>query len=291
MENRNAYFKLGFIIGPLVMVVAGLLGLKALRSTVSPDLLAYSVPVTFVDGQTLTAAQLNSVNNTAANAFNGHDHSGADGEGTSLGFSSATNPFTASGDITFNTATSSLECDGTTATDLLLDQGNFGVVIGDGNSTTSEDVIIRAGSGDASLVFRAGNSASTQWELKLDNADSDNLELNYPGVGSTEVGITTGGAIWTDSGLATNAIAWETYSGTTCTPAPCTTSVDTTAPGSGRPLSFSCMVGNTGGDFDATGLGGDASTSYDSSLDDLELLVSTSTYASKSYSCVAFYKP
>lgn len=252
-----------------------------------PNALGVSIPVTYSDGNVLTAAQLNSVNNSIFGAFNSHNHDGGDGEPSTLAFGAVSSSPQFNGDITFNGATSSLEVDGTTSTDLLLDQGNFGAVLGGGTSTadisTFRSLLINSNTGDSNIRLQVNNTSSNAWDINVDNSDGDAMELGYNG--SPVVQMTTTGGIASGGQSKTHAIAWETYpnvtlpaSGGTCTV------VDSTAPGSGVPLLFTCMVNVTdgaSGDWSMSGSslpdeGGFRDcvyTIYDGAGDDLEVCI------------------
>lgn len=299
--------KLQFIVGP--MVAGAILSAAAIYvwHNIIPALQAVTVPVTFTDGSVLTAAQLNSNNTSIYNAFNGHNHDGSDGEPSTLAFTSASASFTASGDITFNGATSSLEADGTTATDVFIDQNNKDVTIGDGTDTGEETLTIRAGTGgNAALGLRINNNSANEWKILNDNS-GDHLSFYYGG--TRQIDFNLSGGITTGGSATTNSIAWEMYQGTTCTASSavaCNTTVDSTAPGSGVPYAFTCMVNNGGTTsgpcgnnfFGTGGIGGGGSCincEYDSSSDDLILTVvgdaDCDAFKSRSYRCIVHYDP
>lgn len=276
--------KLTYLYGPIVLAMLLFAVGNYLINNIFPSLLAVSIPTTFTNGSVLTASQLNSNNTAIYNAFNSHNHDGSDGEPSTLAFTTASASFNASGDITFNGASSSLECDGTTATDLLLDQANKDVIIGGGDKTTQEELTIRANTGDAALSLRVNNSSSNTWTMSNENSSSDTLTYSYNS--SDKVLFLTDGRIAAGGQASTEAIAWEAYSGTTCSPASCTTTVDASAPGTGRPLSFSCCVGSATVSVCNTSL---AVPKYDDGADALTIDISSATFAGQSYNCIVFY--
>lgn len=304
--------KLSFICGPVVLAcILFAVGRYVLLSTIQ-QADAYTVPVTYVDGQVLTSSQLNTCNDTAANAFNGHDHSGTDGEASTLAFTSNTVSFTEGGDITFNGAASSLECDGTTAVDVLIDQGNFGVIVGSGGSTSEQSITLKSGAAqDASLIFTE-TGATHSWtlghlaagnEFQLIHGGSTEEQFQISGVSTGTVDLVIDGGIATDS-LTATPIAWETYTGTTCayTNGNCTTTVDSSAPGTGAPLSWCCTISDGTDSFtfcsrsqDAGGNVDCAGTYYDTAGDDLELILNGASsctdaaYSEQAYKCIVFY--
>lgn len=276
--------KLTYLYGPIVLASLLFAAGHYLINNIFPSLFAVSIPTTFTNGSVLTASQLNSNNTAIYNAFNAHNHDGSDGEPSTLAFTTASASFNASGDITFNGASSSLECDGTTATDLLLDQNNKDVVIGDGAKTTQEELTIRSNTGDAALSLRVNNSSSNTWTMSNENSSSDTLTYSYNS--SDKILFLTDGRIATGGQASTEAIAWEAYSGTTCSPSPCTTTVDATAPGTGRPLSFQCCVGTSSVSVCGSAF---AIEHYDDAADDLQIEVSSATFAAQDYNCIVFY--
>lgn len=255
-----------YILGPIVLaslvVVSLSLGLKWLW----PDLQAVSIPTTFSNGSVLTAAQLNSNNTSIYNAFNGHNHDGGDGEPSTLGFTSAT------------------------ATSVGFTGG--AVSIGDGTGTsdisTARMLLLNTNTGDPSIRLQCNNTSANAWDISVDNSDSDNLEIAYNG--SNQMVLTSSGGLTLSGNSTASAIAWEAYTGTTCGTAPCTTTVDATAAGSGQPLFFGCFV-NDG----TTAIAAISSTvvqaRYDLASDDLEILVTSASFENHTYKCVSFYLP
>ncbi len=301
--------RIGFIVAPIVLAVALFAGGSWLGKNIISIVHAVSVPVTYSSGAVLTAAQLNSSNNAIYNSFNAHDHSGGEGEPSTLSFTGNDASFTQSGDITLDASGASLECDGTTATDLLLDQGNYDTFFGDGTASSGTvDVVIRADGGDAALGLKVNNATANEWTIRNDNSDSDHLEFEYNA--TTGVEFQTDGDINVIGGIATDdqgtPIAWETYSGTTCayTTGSCITDIDTSAPGSGAPLSISCMVQGTI-DYDVVGSRSTSSSGgsrcavayYDVSSDDISFNFTgisscgDGQWSEAPYKCIVFYIP
>lgn len=279
--------KLTYLYGPIVLAMLLFAVGNYLINNIFPSLLAVSIPTTFTNGSVLTASQLNSNNTAIYNAFNSHNHDGSDGEPSTLAFTTASASFNASGDITFNGASSSLECDGTTATDLLLDQGNFDVVIGDGTKTTQETLTVRSNTGDAAISLKVNNSGTNAWNMTNANSSSDTLTYAYGG--TNKVLMLTDGRIATGGQASTEAIAWEAYSGTTCSPAACTTTVDGSAPGTGTPLAFNCCIHSSStGKEECGGTSPFFRPKYDAGSDALELEVFSDTQG-QAYTCVVFY--
>ena len=309
-----------------------------------PNLFAVSVPVTFTDGSVLTAAQLNSVNSTIYNAFNGHDHDGSDGEPSTL------SPSAIDTNMTFTNATGINVGDGTgTATDasavgltINSDTGDARMTMQVGNSSSTSwqflvdnsdsdhfelsynggdvfDVRINGNSqiqgtganllvnqtstGDASLKMQVNDTSANQWQFLVDNDDSDKLELDYAGAKALEIrvnavadfqsDVNVAGGLSTD-GNSSDKIAWETYTGTTCTPANCQTTVDSTPPS--NIIGGSCSVGDgTTRDF-CGGVVGDAGGAQSFcyltvTSGVLRLDINNAAVDNETYDCVVWYTP
>lgn len=287
-----------YFTAPLALIFLTVVSLQSIRNF-APTSWAVSVPVTFTDGQVLTAAQLNSVVTTIYSAFNGHDHDGSDGEPSTISPAAIDTDF----EMTTGAITNIDKLTSTSGTQMTLNEtGDDDVIVGSSSRTGEVLLGIEAAAANAVLRFSAA-SGSNVWDFEADNS-SGNLETQYNS--ASKVVFTTEGGIATDGQGASNDIAWETYSGTSCsssTTVSCTFDVDTSAPGSGLPLSFSCMVENSASDGQMTGGAFNSPSSsqdcllafYDSSQDDLSVTigdgVGCDTYKSRSYNCLVFYTP
>lgn len=291
--------KLQYLLAPIILGASLYIGASAFWNWLYPTVTAITVPVTFTDGGVLTASQLNSNNTTVYNAFNGHDHDGGDGEPSTLSFTAVD-----SAAVAFTAAVN-----GPGSSELLLDQDNQNVIIGDGTGA-SEKLTIISDSGDANLELRVNNATANEWEMRNDNSDSDKLIFRYNAVTAVEMetdgdlmvsdDIVATGGIAADGKTGNNLIAWEVYSGTTPTLGSSTT-IDANTPGSGAPLAMSCTVNYTSDQWtECNGYGEDTDgaheccwVAYDTSLDDTTITIfnnaNCTNWASTGYKCIIIY--
>lgn len=247
--------KLFYFFGPCVFAVLICFVFMGLNHFMK-DVFGVSIVTTYVDGNVLTAAQLNGNNNAIFNAFNAHDHDGGDGESSTLSPSAIDTAldFTSDGDIEIGsksgtaTGTSapgltiigdtgdarlSLKVNNSAAnTWMLLNDNsdsdflhirynNINKLIVDGTSAETSLKIQETGSDDAVLYLEVNSSTSNAWGLRNKNSDSDSLYFEYAGtaqqVFETDGDVILKGAVATGNNGSSHAINWKTFSGTTCT--------------------------------------------------------------------------
>ena len=154
--------KLTFITGPIIAGVLLFSFLNNIRDWTFPDLFAVSVPVTFTDGNVLTAAQLNSNNTTIYNAFNGHDHDGSDGEPSTLSCSAIDTAVSFTGVPTFDSTAGGAAA-------------SFGP---------------SSGSNDARIDLVVNQASANTWQLFVDNDEADELSFAYNATEIAQMGTT-----------------------------------------------------------------------------------------------------
>lgn len=280
MMKRWQYFT-----APLVLILLIATGLHVTKKFY-PNSWAVSVPITFSDGQILTAAQLNTTVTTIYSAFNGHDHDGSDGEPSTISPSVIDTDFSmVTGGIT-NLDT----IDSTSGTDLTINASAQNVIVG-GYSHSNETRLGILNSSSNSVLRLDTDSGSAIWDIQNNHTTND-LEFEY-NTSTAEIAFTNEGGIYTN-GHSSSDIAWETYTGTTCSSDPCTTTVDASAPGSGAPISFQCCIAGDDDDYHCNSVptGGAAfNLEYDTSADDLLIVIPSGTLDNHTYNCIVMYQP